>query len=72
MILHCNPVQGSTGFGREIPVMKTGFPLMKAGFSMWKLTYREFLVSLIGFGFAVYLEFPVSLKGFGFAVCLET
>ena len=23
-ILHCNPVQGSTGFCREIPVMKTG------------------------------------------------
>ena len=22
--LHCNPVQGNTGFYREIPVMKTG------------------------------------------------
>ena len=40
-------------------------------FSLWELNYREFPVSLIGFGFAVWLEFPVSLKEFRFAVCLE-
>jgi hypothetical protein len=45
--MHCNPVQGSTGNYREIPVMKTGtlqleqgFPVMKTGFSLWELTYR--------------------------------
>ena len=26
---------------------------MKTGFSLWELTYREFPVSLTGFGFAV-------------------
>ena len=26
---------------------------MKTGFSLWELTYREFSVSLKGFGFAV-------------------
>ena len=60
---HCNPLQGSTGVYREIPVMKTGtlhweqgFPVMKTGFSKWELTYREFHVSLTGFGFAVYVR----------------
>ena len=33
--------------------MRTGFPVMKTGFSLWELTYREFPVSLTGFGFAV-------------------
>ena len=38
---------------------------MKTGFSLWELTYREFPVSLTGFGFAVHaslhnciLDFP--------------
>jgi hypothetical protein len=34
--------------------MRTGFPVMKTGFSLKELTYREFPVSLTGFGFAVY------------------
>ena len=61
---HCNPLQGSTGKYREIqgnpcnenrdPAMRTGFPCnLKAGFSLWELTYREFPVSLTGFGFTV-------------------
>ena len=29
---------------------------MKTGFSLWELTYREFPVSLTGFGFAVLFE----------------
>ena len=33
------------------------------------MTYREFTVSLLGFGFAVCLEFPINIKVFGFAVC---
>jgi hypothetical protein len=33
--------------------MRTGFPEMKTGFSLTELTYREFLVSLTGFVFAV-------------------
>ena len=48
---------------QEILVMKTGtlqweqgFPVMKTGFSLWELTYREFPVSLTGFGFAVYFD----------------
>ena len=60
IIVHCNPLQGSTGKYRENPVIKTGnlqweqgFPVMKAGFSLWELTYREFPVSLRGFGFTV-------------------
>ena len=65
-ILHCNPIQGSTGFCREIPSMKTGFPVMKTGLSLWELTYREFPVSLTGFGFAVYQSYAfkgcISLK----------
>ena len=59
--LHCNPLQGSTGKYREILEMKTGTlqwkqgsPVMKAGFSLLELTYREFPVSLTGFGFTVY------------------
>jgi hypothetical protein len=38
----------------RIPAMRTGFPVMKTGFSLGELTYREFPVSLTGFGFAVY------------------
>ena len=62
---HCNPVEGSTGFYREIPVMKTGtlqwgqgFPVIKTGFSLWELIYREFPVSIQGLGlhFAVREE----------------
>ena len=41
-----------TGF----PVMKTGFPVMKTGFSLRELTYRDFHVSLTGFGFTVYVH----------------
>ena len=46
---------------REIPVMKTGVPAMRTGvpcnenrFFPVKKAYREFPVSLTGFGFAVY------------------
>ena len=33
--------------------MRTGFPVMKTGISRGELTYREFPVSLTGFGVAV-------------------
>ena len=42
----CNENRGSLQW-------KQGFPVMRTGFSLWELTYREFPVSLTGFGFAV-------------------
>jgi hypothetical protein len=44
-------LQGNPSNESRIPAMRTGFPVMKTGFD---LTYREFPVSLTGFGFAVY------------------
>ena len=48
----------------KIPLIKTGtlqweqgFPVLKTGFSPWELTYREFSVSLTGFGFTVWYGF---------------
>ena len=61
--------KGNPGNENSIPAMRTVFPVMKTGFSLWELTYREFTVSLLGFGFAVCLEFPINIKVFGFAVC---
>jgi hypothetical protein len=50
-----------------------GFPVMKTCFSLWELTYREFPVSLGGFGFAVYhqkcIKFQTSI--FPFVFCLN-
>ena len=46
-------LQGNPCNENRIPTMRTGFPVMKTGFSLWELTYREFPVSLTGFGFAV-------------------
>ena len=37
---------------------------MKTGFSLWELTYREFPVSITGFGFAVYRIFSQIIKQF--------
>ena len=47
-------LQGNPYNENRDPAMRTGFPVMKKGFSLWELTYREFPVSLTGFGFAVY------------------
>ena len=48
--LQGNPCNENTG-----PLQwEQGFPVMKTGFSLWELTYREFSVSLTGFGFTVY------------------
>ena len=46
-------LQGNPCNESRIPAMRTGFPVMKTDFSLWELTYREFPVSLTGFGFAV-------------------
>ena len=35
---------------------------MNTGFSLWELTYREFPVSLTGFGFTVYERFSASFE----------
>ena len=43
-------LQGNPCNENRIPAMRTGFPVMKTGFSLLELTYREFPVSLIGFG----------------------
>ena len=50
----CKGLQVNPYNENRIPAMRTGFPVMKAGFSLWELTYREFSVSLTGFGFTVY------------------
>ena len=60
-------LQGNPCNENRIPAMRTGFPVMKIGFSLWELTYREFPVSLTGFGFAVYIE--LNEYGCGNFVC---
>ena len=51
-------IQGNPCNQNSDPATRTGFPVMKAGFSLWELTYREFPVSLTGFGFAVHRKTP--------------
>ena len=46
-------IQGNPCNENRDPAMRTGFPVSKTGFSLWELTYREFSVSITGFGFAV-------------------
>ena len=55
-------LQGNPCNENRIPAMRTGFPVMKTGFSLWELTYREFPVSLTGFGFAVLWQMKVAGK----------
>ena len=83
--LFCFTLQSLTGKYRGLqgnpcnknrdPAMRTGvpckFPVMKTGFSLCELTYREFPLSLTGFGIAVYLakrgpDYKMSQKSFGF------
>ena len=47
-------IQGNPCNENRDPAMRTGFPCNESGFSLWELIYREFPVSLTGFGFTVW------------------